>query len=65
LRRVECQSGCVEISGDELGTGDSLVVGSGIGLMGEMRSIGMGSIMDSLCEVGETNCEFGSVVGNV
>jgi len=65
LRCVECQSGCVEISRDELSMGDLVVIGSGIGSMGGMRSIGMGSVMGSLGKVGETDCEFDSMVGNV
>jgi len=54
LRRVECRSGCVEIPGDELGAGDSVVIGSGI------DSMGMG--LGTLGEVGEVDCEFGSVI---
>jgi len=42
-----------------------VVIGSGIGSMGEMNSMGMGSVMSSLGEVGEADCEFGSVVENV
>jgi len=59
LRRVKCQSGCVEILGEELGVGDAVVIGSRI------SSMGMGLVMGSLEKVGEVDCEFGSVVGNV
>jgi len=55
LRRVKCRSGCVEISWDELGTGDSMFIGSGVGLMVGMGSMGMGSIMSSLTKVGEVD----------
>ena len=65
MRHVERWSGCVEISGDELGIGDLVVIGSGIGSMGGMGSMGMDSVMDSLGEVGEVHCEFLSVVWNV
>jgi len=62
LTHVECRSGCVEISRDELGIGDSMVIGLGIRSMGRMSSMGgMGSVMGSLGEVGEVDC----VVGNV
>jgi len=59
LIRVECRSGCVEISEDELSARDSVIIGSRIGF------IGIDSVMGSLNEVGEADCEFGSVVGNL
>jgi len=51
LRCVECRSGCTEISGDKLGTRDSVVIGSRIGSMGigfVMGSMGMSSVMGSM-----------------
>jgi len=68
LRYVECRSGCIEILGDELGAGDSMVIGSRIGSMdmsSVMSSIGICSVMGSLGKVGEADFQFGSVVGNV
>ena len=42
-----------------------MVIGLRIGSTGGMDSMDMGSAMGSLGEVGEVDCEFSSVVGNV